>query len=234
MNFFRVSFISEKHCEEKELLEVTTLNNTIEPNRHPNLGEPKHDILLIYYPDNDKHINKVNKLKNILQDNFGAHVVFPFSTSSEVFSRSKSSEYTDIIIVISEGLYDVCKNYRVKATDDLTLISSVDNNAINGILEIFKTLHMQSKVEFGYAVHFVSFGLDSILTEKFKENIDFPKSKVNQDIHDLNIDMGIVSDNEKNILIPDIMKLAQNLAGFAGEVRDSGRDAVWSGEKHDK
>ena len=95
------------------------------------------------------------------------------------FAEKAGTEYTEVVIVLSRGLYEICEAYRDR---------SLDKEALNAlrkerqydivpcvVLQKLQTLIQENPYTDSFSVHIISFETDTKLIEKFCNTFNFLK-----------------------------------------------------------
>ena len=95
------------------------------------------------------------------------------------FAEKAGTEYTEIVIVLSRGVYEICEAYRDRSTEKEAL------NALRRtrqyeiipcvVLQKLQTLIQENPDTQSFSVHIISFETDSTLIEEFLSTFDFLK-----------------------------------------------------------
>ena len=124
--------------------------------------------------DNDQCVNDDdNKEMRTVNDKSGMRANW------RDFAEKAGTDYTEIVIVVSRGLYKICEAYRNKSTEKEALDALRRERQYEIIpcvvLQKLQTLIQESPDTDSFSIHIISFETDTALIEEFLYTFDFLK-----------------------------------------------------------
>ena len=111
------SLIAETQCELETSLGVLRRNTPRSVSRSPCVSDIKLRKMLLCHPDNEWHAEVVKEFRYLLRDRFGIHLVSDNTDNWRDFAESVGEKFTDLVIILSPGLLELCKAYEDETCD---------------------------------------------------------------------------------------------------------------------
>lgn len=94
---------------------IRVLRNTSRVVSHSQwVSDIKPEKMLLYHPDDQWHVDIVKELRHLLRDRFGIHLLTDNTDNWRDFAESVGERFTDLVIILSPGLLELCKAYEDK------------------------------------------------------------------------------------------------------------------------
>ena len=144
------------------------------------MASKKTNKMLLYHPDHQSHVAAVEKLRNLLRNSFGIHLSVGTHSNWRDFAESAGKQFTNIVIVLSPRLLELCKAYEDKAVGLENKFETLRKERCYEYIpcvamKTLQTLTQENPDKCMFSLHFVLFGSDSFLLEDFKSIYDFLK-----------------------------------------------------------
>ena len=205
LNALRIPFlrIAGIQSEIESLLTPFQRNNETE-NKFLQLARQNSEKMLIYHQENECHIDAVSELQN-LSEAFGVKLVTNGDLNWRDFAEMAGRKFTEIVIVMSVGLFQICKSYKYK--------NEFSNQKIFEkllkerhyeyvpcvVMDKLQILIQENPENCNFSVHFVSLQSDCNLTEEFINTFDFLKRGSNCFSYKLNLNDSENSDKDNSV-----------------------------------
>ena len=181
-----------------------------------NTAEIKREKMLLYHPDNTQHENKVDELHSVLHA-YDICLLTDTTVNWRDFAEAVGKEFTEVVIILSTGLFDLCKAYEDKALghdNDFDVLRQTRNFEYIPCVAMKKlqTLIQENPDRCPLSVHIVSFERGDNLFEEFQDLYCFLKR--NARCFYYNLCFGANNIKEQRIHEENIRRLISGLKGM--------------------